>query len=150
MELRKKQFRRLTPIKDSKSITDKINDNQNYLDRKEERENENKYLHWKLSLLDYSETQDLVSQFQFAPSKDLQSIINSNQSDFNSTNYVDNSSVMEFYEKYHKINEYIHKGRLNKITPSFSFIQGIKENKIVPNPCGLIKRTGKLASIALK
>lgn len=148
MELQRKHMRKLTPLRDSKTITDKLKET-NIKQIQDERNETNKYVNWKISLYDFSDTSDLVSNFLFARKKEP-SLFDANQQDFGSTKYVDEGSVFEFYQKYHKINDYLHKGRLSKLSPSFNFIKGVKDNNIVPNPVGVVKRKGRLASLELK
>ena len=49
---------------------------------------------------------------------------------------------MEFYKKVHNSYDLNRKGVNNIKTPSFNFINGANEFKIIPNPIGIIKRIG--------
>ena len=61
---------------------------------------------------------------------------------FSHTAYVNKSCMKEFYDKYSKYNSLMRKHIINKYTPSWAFIKSTKDQKIVPNPLGLIKRSG--------
>ena len=61
---------------------------------------------------------------------------------FGSTNYVSKSAMGVFYNKYQKYNILSRKHKIKNFTPSFAFIKASNEEKIVPNPKGLIKRKG--------
>ena len=153
MELKKKKLRKLTPPDGMFTITDRLQENQ-LKNIQEERKEKKLNCDWKLNILNFSETDKYLSDFIFIQNRKkdvlVDSLLESNQTDFNSTIYNDSGSVYEFFEKYHKINDYLHKEKLSRITPSFNFIKGIKTNLIVPNPAGLVKRKGKLESIELK
>jgi len=68
---------------------------------------------------------------------------------FQGTKYAANESVVDFYKKYHQINEVERKGCLEKPTPSFAFIKSTIKNKLIPNPIGLLKRKGDEKKIDL-
>ena len=61
---------------------------------------------------------------------------------FNETKYVNQSCMREFFNKYSKFNTLSRKHPLKKITPSWAFIKTSNEQKIVPNPLGLLRRFG--------
>ena len=61
---------------------------------------------------------------------------------FNRTNYVNHSCMKEFYNKYSQYNVLTRKHPIETFTPSWAFIKSTKEQKIIPNPLGLIKRSG--------
>ena len=61
---------------------------------------------------------------------------------FNKTKYVNKECMKEFYEKYQKFNKLNRKEPIIKYTPSFAFIQSSNEEKIIPNPLGLLRRGG--------
>jgi len=153
-QLKKKKPQKLEPLKSMRTITDKFNENS--LKNKREERDENKQISkWKINLYDYSNTIDLLKDFSFIQNSnhkqiDFKELYDSNQVDFNATKYVGNDSIGEFYSKYSKTLEYLHKDRLSKLTPSFNFIKAIRENHIIPNPVGIIKNKGKLGSIELK
>ena len=62
---------------------------------------------------------------------------------FMATNYVAQSCMTEFYNKYSKFNTLFRKHPLDKLTPSWAFIKATKEEKIIPNPLGLLRRFGE-------
>ena len=61
---------------------------------------------------------------------------------FNRTNYVSKSSMKEFYNKFAQYNTLRRKYPKGIKTPSWAFIRTTTEEKIIPNPLGLIKRYG--------
>ena len=61
---------------------------------------------------------------------------------FKNTNYVEKNCMKGFYNKYQKFKILNRKQPISKITPSFAFIQSSNEEKIVPNPLGLLQRSG--------
>jgi len=61
---------------------------------------------------------------------------------FNKTSYVNQSSMKEFYNKYSQYNTLMRKHTIKSYTPSWAFIKSTKDQKIIPNPLGLIKRSG--------
>ena len=61
---------------------------------------------------------------------------------FNRTNYVAHSCMKEFYNKYAQYNILTRKHPIENFTPSWAFIKSTKEQKIIPNPLGLVKREG--------
>ena len=61
---------------------------------------------------------------------------------FNKTSYVNHSCMKEFYDKYSQYNTLIRKYIIKNNTPSWAFIKSTKDQKIIPNPLGLIKRSG--------
>ena len=61
---------------------------------------------------------------------------------FNKTSYVNPSCMKEFYEKYSQYNTLVRKHPIKKFTPSWAFIKSTNDQKIIPNPLGLIKRSG--------
>ena len=62
---------------------------------------------------------------------------------FNQTNYVSQSCMKEFFKKYSKYNSLTRKHPLNNLTPSWAFIKSSTEEKIIPNPLGLLRRFGE-------
>ena len=72
----------------------------------------------------------------------LNSYSNYSQKIFRNTKYSDKNSFMEFYKKVHNSYDLNRKGVNNIKTPSFNFINGANEFKIIPNPIGIIKRIG--------
>lgn len=104
----------------------------------------------KLDILSFNKTNKLLKDFQFNDSEDVNMLIESFQKDFEETNYVNKSCLEVFYKKYHKINDYERKGKLNKISPSFKFIKASKQNRIIPNPVGLLKKDGENNKVQLK
>jgi len=61
---------------------------------------------------------------------------------FNRTGYVNQSCMKEFYNKYSQYNTLTRKHPIETYTPSWAFIKSSNDQKIIPNPLGLIKRTG--------
>ena len=61
---------------------------------------------------------------------------------FKQTTYVTPLCMRDFYEKYSKYNTISRKYILENDTPSLAFIKSSNEEKIVPNPLGLIRRSG--------
>ena len=61
---------------------------------------------------------------------------------FKKTKYVAPTCMKEFFDKYSKFNSISRKYILKNDTPSLAFIKSSNEKKIVPNPLGLVRRTG--------
>ena len=61
---------------------------------------------------------------------------------FKKTKYVDPTCMRDFFDKYSKFNAVSRKYILKNDTPSLAFIKSSNEKKIVPNPLGLLRRTG--------
>ena len=61
---------------------------------------------------------------------------------FNRTGYVNQSCMKEFFNKYSQYNTLTRKHHIENYTPSWAFIKSTKDQKIIPNPLGLVKRTG--------
>lgn len=68
---------------------------------------------------------------------------------FGQTKYASIDSVTDFYTKYHLYSEVERKGNLEVPTPSFAFIKSTLKNKLIPNPIGLLKRSGDEKKIDL-
>jgi len=62
---------------------------------------------------------------------------------FRDTNYIEKNCMKEFFNKYQKFKILNRKQPIEKITPSFAFIKSSNEEKIVPNPLGLLRRSGE-------
>ena len=62
---------------------------------------------------------------------------------FNQTNYISQSCMKEFYKKYSKYNSLSRKHPLKNYTPSWAFIKSCNEERLIPNPNGLLKRFGE-------
>ena len=61
---------------------------------------------------------------------------------FENTNYVEKDCMKGFFNKYQKFKILNRKQPISKITPSFAFIKSSNEQKIIPNPLGLLRRNG--------
>ena len=61
---------------------------------------------------------------------------------FHKTNYSTESCMREFFNKYSQFNTIYRKHPLDNCTPSLAFIKYSNEEKIIPNPLGLLKRAG--------
>ena len=68
---------------------------------------------------------------------------------FNATKYVNQSCMKEFFNKYSKYDHLSRQYSLNNLTPSWAFIKSCKEEKIVPNPLGLLSRFGDEKNLAM-
>ena len=66
---------------------------------------------------------------------------------FEQTNYVTPICMRDFYEKYSKYNTISRKYILDNNTPSLAFIKSSNEEKIIPNPLGLIRRSGDITKL---
>ena len=63
--------------------------------------------------------------------------------EFNSTNYISKNCMLEFYNKYSKYDTLFRKFPMTRKTPSWAFIESSNEEKIIPNPLGLLRRRGQ-------
>ena len=72
-------------------------------------------------------------------------IINNNEGfeEFTQTKYVNPNCMLEFYNKYSKFDSLYRKYPLTNKTPSWTFIESSNEEKIIPNPLGLLRRSGQ-------
>ena len=61
---------------------------------------------------------------------------------FNRTSYVNHSCMKEFFNKYSQYNTLTRKHPIEHFTPSWAFIKSSKDEKIIPNPLGLVRRSG--------
>ena len=61
---------------------------------------------------------------------------------FKQSNYVTSSCMKEFYVKYSNFNKFSRKYVVESDTPLLAFIKSSNEEKIIPNPLGLVKRSG--------
>ena len=61
---------------------------------------------------------------------------------FHKTIYSTESCMRDFFNKYSQFNTIYRKHPLNNCTPSLAFIKSSNEEKIIPNPLGLLKRSG--------
>ena len=68
---------------------------------------------------------------------------------FRDTNYVEKSCMKEFFSKYQKFKILNRKQPISKITPSFAFIKASNEEKIIPNPLGILRRSGDDAKLRM-
>ena len=66
---------------------------------------------------------------------------------FKKTNYVTPTCMKDFYENYSKFNTVSRKYLLENNTPSLAFIKSSRDEKIVPNPLGLIRRSGDIEKL---
>ena len=71
------------------------------------------------------------------------------QTDFDKTRYANENAFGVFYSKYHKNQEYRRKGVTSLSTPSFNFINSLKQYLIIPNPVALVKRKGDASTISV-
>ena len=69
--------------------------------------------------------------------------------EFNKTKYVNPHGFLEFYKKYSKYDNLHRKYVLKNRTPSWSFIESSNEEKIIPNPLGLLRRSGQEKRLAI-
>ena len=61
---------------------------------------------------------------------------------FKQSNYVTSSCMKEFYVKYSNFNTFSRKYFIENNTPLLAFIKSTNDEKIIPNPLGLVKRSG--------
>ena len=61
---------------------------------------------------------------------------------FKQSNYVTSSCMKEFYVKYSNFNKFSRKYFVQSDTPLLAFIKSSNDKKIIPNPLGLVKRSG--------
>ena len=61
---------------------------------------------------------------------------------FKQSNYVTDSCMKDFYLKYSNFNKISRKYLIQNDTPLLAFIKSSNDEKIIPNPLGLIKRSG--------
>ena len=61
---------------------------------------------------------------------------------FKQSNYVTSSCMKDFYVKYSNFNKFSRKYIVENDTPLLAFIKSSNDKKIIPNPLGLVKRSG--------
>ena len=61
---------------------------------------------------------------------------------FKQSNYVTSSCMKDFYVKYSNFNTFSRKYVVKSDTPLLAFIKSSNDKKIIPNPLGLVKRSG--------
>ena len=61
---------------------------------------------------------------------------------FKQSNYVTSSCMRDFYVKYSNYNIFSRKYFVETDTPLLAFIKSTNEEKLIPNPLGLVKRSG--------
>ena len=61
---------------------------------------------------------------------------------FKQSNYVTSSCMKDFYVKYSNFNNFSRKYVVKSDTPLLAFIKSSNDKKIIPNPLGLVKRSG--------
>lgn len=93
----------------------------------------------KVNLFNSEEVQDGLYDFVYKNDKNK---CEEYQKVFEKTKYNTNGSFGNFYSKIKKFNEFSRKKLLDKKTPSFNFISALRENNLVPNPIGILKRQG--------
>ncbi len=106
-----------------------------------EEEEDYETMKMKIQMIDKDEISDQLNMYVFVDSNKRKERLNEVESNFTKTRYSDLSAFSNFYEKYKYSEKLIKKG-IDYQTPSFNFISSIKTNKIVPNPVGLLKRSG--------
>ena len=77
--------------------------------------------------------------------------INNNEGydQFNKTKNISPDCMIEFYKKYSKYDSLCRYYPKKKNTPSWSFIESSTKEKIIPNPLGLLRRSGQEKKIIL-
>ena len=68
---------------------------------------------------------------------------------FAETNYINQQCMKEFYNKYSKFDSLCRKHPLKNLTPSWAFIKSSNEQRIIPNPLGLVRRGGEVKNLVL-
>lgn len=131
-------------------ITTKLNNESNSEEISKNRSIKLQEIRWNVNLLQTKEVKKLNEDFLFNNEINLNQLIESKQSKFKETNYVENSCFKVFYNKLSNYNSLNYKGQMKFSTPSFNFITASKENNMIPYPNGLIKRKGLLNSLELK
>lgn len=107
-----------------------------------------------VEILNHSDIKDTLNDFIFKENNDKQTTpldtSFSNNFNFDKTLYSSKDAFQVFYEKFHKFDELNRKGTLDLTTPTMSFINATKKEKIFPNPVGIIKRKGDENKLFLK
>ena len=101
---------------------------------------------------EYKESRkEQLSQEKEETNKPKVNIILTNEGfdEFNSTKYVNKNCMTEFYKKYSKYDSLFRKYPMTKKTPSWAFIESSNEEKIIPNPLGLLRRRGREKNLSI-
>ena len=132
---------------------DHFNDMKNKEEQKlkEEKEDDDyETMKMKIKMIDKDEINKQLNSYIFVRDRDYKSYRMGNlDSIFGKTRYSEENAFTQFYEKYKYSEKMIKKG-IDYQTPSFNFIKSVKSNKIIPNPVGILKRTGNENSLELK
>ena len=107
-----------------------------------------------VNIMCHDDIDDCLNEFIYKEKIDkvnpIASVASIDGLEFGRTRYVSMDSNSAFFEKYHKFDEMKRKGTINEKTPSMAFIRSCKNEIIVPNPVGIIKREGNDNELNLK
>jgi hypothetical protein len=118
---------------------------------KEDFEEEDDYdtMKMKIQMIDKDEISDQLDMYVFVEGNKRKERLEVVENTFTRTRYADMNAFSNFYEKF-KLSEKLIKKGIDYQTPSFNFISSIKTNKIIPNPVGLLKRSGNENTLSLR
>jgi hypothetical protein len=119
-------------------------------DQPEEDKDEDDYetMKLKIQIMNKDEVSNQINDFIFSRDPENRGKL-SNENMFTKTRYANNNAFPSFFEKYRMSDKLTRKG-IAISTPSFNLIKSLKENYMVPNPVGLVKRDGIDSSMNLK
>jgi hypothetical protein len=121
-------------------------------DQPEEDNDEDDYetMKMKIQMMNKDEVTNQINEFIFSRDPEAQGKrIGQNENMFAKTRYANPNSFANFFEKYRISDKLVRKG-ISISTPSFNLIKSLKENFLVPNPVGLVKRDGADNTLHLK
>ena len=107
------------------------------------------YQNFKLKVIDSQNNFDMLESFFLRGKNSTHFSLNNFDYAFKPTQYANPAAFNKFYPKYAQHRELLRKNVIKKETPSFAFIREIKSVNKVPNPLGLIKKTGNPDEINL-
>ena len=105
----------------------------------------------KIGMLNCDEINDNLNYFLFSDTKDAayEENLRELETAMQKTTRVSETSFIDFYKNFKKYDEFIRKGTIQE-TCSNRFIEEVKNNCIIPNPVGIVKRLGDEKKINLK
>jgi hypothetical protein len=112
-------------------------------------DNDYETMKMKIQMMNKDEVTTQINDFIFhRGDPDNKKKITTNENQFQKTRYASGNSFSNFFEKYKLSDKLLRKG-ISFTTPSFNLIKSLKENHLVPNPVGLVKRNGMDSSMNL-
>ena len=143
--MRKFQLKKLAPIANKSLSSNRYQTDPNELQEMDEEDKKANIENEKSIIKIYeSNASDIIQKIKDEAKNGIPYIFDNKYGfgQFKSTNYVEKNCMKGFFNKYQKFKILNRKQPISKITPSFAFIQSSNEEKIIPNPLGILQRSG--------